>query len=96
MSFSLLIVCDVQETAEAQGVTAMPTFVFYRSRVKIDTLRGADEAALEAKVKKWYQEDEDDGDGDTRVKGHVSYLPFFLYIYFFKNMCKQRESISND
>ncbi|KAK7096274.1 thioredoxin-like protein 1 [Littorina saxatilis] len=59
------------ETAQGQGVTAMPTFIFYRNKVKIDMLRGADPAALEEKIKKWYQDDEEDGDGDTRVKGHM-------------------------
>ena len=50
----------------------MPTFVFYRSKTKIDTLRGADQNALEEKVKKWYNEG---GEGDEAeeclVKGHV-------------------------
>ena len=49
----------------------MPTFLFYRNKVKIDMLRGADPAALEEKIKKWYQDEEDDGDGDMRIKGHV-------------------------
>ena len=34
-------------------------------------LRGADPAALEEKIKKWYQDDEEDGEGDLRIKGHV-------------------------
>ena len=49
----------------------MPTFLFYRNKVKIDMLRGADPAALEEKIKKWYQDEDDDGDGDMRIKGHV-------------------------
>ncbi|KAK7466606.1 hypothetical protein BaRGS_00037329 [Batillaria attramentaria] len=64
------------ETAQAQGVTAMPTFIFYRNRVKIDMLRGADPAALEEKIRKWYSEDEEDGEGDTRVKGHMDLSSF--------------------
>ena len=60
-----------QDTAQGQGVTAMPTFLFFRNKVKIDSLRGADPAALEDMIKKWYQDEDEDGDGDTRIKGHV-------------------------
>ncbi|KAL8572353.1 hypothetical protein ACOMHN_023122 [Nucella lapillus] len=64
------------ETAQTQGVTAMPTFIFFRNKVKVDRLSGADEAALEEKVKKWYQDEDDDADGDTRVKGHMDLAAF--------------------
>ena len=60
----------LQETAATQGVSAMPTFIFYRNKVKIDSLKGADPNALEEKIKKWYGVDE--GSGETLVKGHVS------------------------
>ena len=51
----------------------MPTFVFYRSKTKIDTQRGADQNALEEKVKKWYTEGaEGDEAEECLVKGHVS------------------------
>lgn len=59
-----------QETAAAQGVSAMPTFNFYRSKTKIDSLRGADPGQLEEKIKKWYGSEEDEE--DVGVKGHVS------------------------
>ncbi|MCP9260545.1 Thioredoxin-like protein [Dirofilaria immitis] len=47
---------DVDKTKDLstqQGVTAMPTFIVYMNRVKVDLLRGGDPAALEALVKKW-------------------------------------------
>lgn len=78
--FTIIIICvqtcynyifHCQETAQGQGVTAMPTFIFYRNKVKIDSLRGADPGALEEKIRKWYQEDEEEGEGDIPVKGHV-------------------------
>lgn len=34
-----------------QGVSAMPTFVFYRNRSKIDRIQGADVQGLEAKIR---------------------------------------------
>jgi hypothetical protein len=66
--FCLII---IQETAASNGVSAMPTFIFFRNKAKIDTLRGADPGSLEEKVKKWYGSG-DDADDDNLVKGHVS------------------------
>lgn len=64
------------DTAQSNGITAMPTFIFFRNKVKVDRLSGADPGALEEKIKKWYQDDDDDGDGDTRVKGHMDLSSF--------------------
>lgn len=38
------------ETAAAQGVSAMPTFILYRKHSKLDRLQGADIQALENKI----------------------------------------------
>ena len=63
----------MQQTSESAGVSAMPTFVFYRNKTKIDSLRGADQNALEEKVKKWYSEGADGEESEEcAVKGHVS------------------------
>ena len=60
-------------TAATAGVQAMPTFIFYRNKTKLDSLRGADPNALEEKIKKWYGEGEG-GEEEPVVKGHVSNL----------------------
>ena len=77
----------VQETAAANGVTAMPTFMFFRNKTKIDTLRGADAGALEEKIRKWYGSD-DDKEDETVVKGQVSITficcPFVLCYSFLR------------
>merc|ERR1711976_84755 len=59
-----------QETAATYGVSAMPTFVFFRGGTKLDTLRGADPNALEEKIKKWYGSGDDEED-EPVVKGHL-------------------------
>lgn len=59
-----------QETASRQGVSAMPTFQFFKSQTKVDEMTGADPKKLEEKIKKWIG-DEEDGDGGCGVKGHV-------------------------
>ncbi|BFZ14214.1 hypothetical protein BsWGS_17253 [Bradybaena similaris] len=62
-----------QETAQHEGVSAMPTFIFYRNKTKLDTIRGADQALLEEKIKKWYTEEEGE-EGDSVVRGHMDLL----------------------
>jgi len=69
----------MQETAAANGVTAMPTFMFFRNKTKIDTLRGADAGSLEEKIRKWYGSG-DENEDESVVKGQVS--ESFVYRLF--------------
>lgn len=62
-----------QETAASNGVTAMPTFMFFRNKTKIDTLRGADAGSLEEKIRKWYGSG-DENEDETVVKGQIDLL----------------------
>ncbi|TMW52794.1 hypothetical protein DOY81_002128 [Sarcophaga bullata] len=55
-----------QDTASSQGVSAMPTFIFYRNRTKIDRIQGADINALEAKI----QEHIGTGTGDETFEDY--------------------------
>ena len=58
-----------QEVAESLGITAMPTFLFFKNNVKVDSFKGADPHGLEEKLIKWNAED---GEGDdVGVKGQV-------------------------
>ncbi|XP_030766301.1 thioredoxin-like protein 1 [Sitophilus oryzae] len=63
-----------QETAAAQGVSAMPTFIFYRNRTKVDRLQGADPPGLEAKIQQYYGSEE--GEDSEGVAGHMDLSPF--------------------
>ncbi|XP_043208310.1 thioredoxin-like protein 1 [Amphibalanus amphitrite] len=72
---ALFLKIDVDEcpdTAAAQGVRAMPTFIFYRSKNKIDSMQGADQRMLEDKIKQHYGSgDGDDAAEDCGVAGHI-------------------------
>jgi len=57
-----------QETAAGQGVTAMPTFMFFRNKTKLDKIQGADNKALEEMIKKHYGEEGGAGE-ETGVPG---------------------------
>jgi len=64
-----------QETAGAHGVTAMPTFMFFRNKTKLDKLQGADNKALEDMIKKHYGEEGGETE-DAGVKGMLDLLTF--------------------
>ncbi|XP_043469683.1 thioredoxin-like protein 1 [Leptopilina heterotoma] len=62
-------------TALDQGVTAMPTFIFFRNRSKLGICQGADKNTLESKIQQFY------GSGDTEdtegsVAGHMDLISF--------------------
>ena len=44
--FAKVDVDDVEDVAAACGISAMPTFQFYKDGKKVDELKGADEAGL--------------------------------------------------
>ena len=48
----------------------MPTFLFFKGKVKVDEMSGADPKKLKEKIIKWIGDD----DSDVGVKGHVSYM----------------------
>uniref|UniRef100_U5EV95 Putative thioredoxin-like protein n=1 Tax=Corethrella appendiculata TaxID=1370023 RepID=U5EV95_9DIPT len=70
------------ETASSQGVSAMPTFIFYRNRTKIDRLQGADINGLEAKIRTHYASSEDES-GEDYGQGLMELSTFIQ-----KNQCE--------
>jgi len=62
------------ETAAGNGVTAMPTFIFFRNRTKIDRMQGGNPQELEQKVKQHYGSE--DADDDTAVQGYLDLATF--------------------
>ena len=56
-------------------MTAMPTFLFFKNKEKIDMCKGADKVKLEAKLKEHGAGaggEDAGGEDDSPVKGHVS------------------------
>ncbi|XP_076048150.1 thioredoxin-like isoform X2 [Oratosquilla oratoria] len=64
-----------QGAAASQGVSATPTFIFYRNKTKLDSLQGADTEALEARIRQHYGDDDSAEAEDSGVPGHMDLLP---------------------
>lgn len=58
MSFLKVDVDECQATASNNNVSAMPTFIFFRNRVAVARLQGADPNALAAKLKELVESSE--------------------------------------
>lgn len=72
-----------QETAASQGVSAMPTFMFYRNKVRVAKIQGADIAAVETKVKQLYEASCATTGEDCGVPGQMDLNTFIM-----KNQCE--------
>lgn len=67
-----------------QGVSAMPTFIFYRNKSKIDKIQGADIQGLETKIKQHYGESGGSAeDGEDYGQGLMD-----LSTMIMKNQCE--------
>ncbi|XP_042240454.1 thioredoxin-like protein 1 [Homarus americanus] len=69
---------DVNQCAAAassQGVSATPTFIFYRNKTKLDSLQGADPETLEARIRQHYGDGEGEEVEDSGVPGHIDLMP---------------------
>jgi len=52
VAFYKVDVDNVSDVAQELGITAMPTFIFFKNGVKVDEVRGAIPPAIEAAIKK--------------------------------------------
>lgn len=55
-----------QATSNRYNVSATPTFIFFRSGVKLDRCQGGDVKVLEEKIKKWIGDFKEVGGGYVR------------------------------
>ncbi|XP_069102295.1 thioredoxin-like protein 1 [Argopecten irradians] len=68
--FLKIDVDQCQTTAGTHGVTAMPTFILFKNKSKVDSFRGADPVQLESKIKE-HGGNAEEGEDETAVKGHM-------------------------
>lgn len=62
-------------TSASQGVSAAPTFIFFRNKTKLDTLQGADPEGLESRIRQHYGDGEGEEAEDSGVPGHIDLMP---------------------
>lgn len=67
-----------------QGVSKIPTFVFYRNKSKIDEIQGADMNALEAAIKQHYDAEGNSGEEEEEYGHGLMDITKFIM----KNMCE--------
>ncbi|XP_060082837.1 thioredoxin-like protein 1 [Ylistrum balloti] len=68
--FLKIDVDQCRETAQSQQVTAMPTFILYKNKEVVDSLKGTDLNQLEEKIKQ-HGGNAQEGEDDTAIKGHI-------------------------
>jgi len=75
---AILMSADIQAcpvAAQNNNITATPTFIFYRNKTKIDFFSGGDPEALEARIRKHYNDADAADVPDAGVKGQMDLLP---------------------
>jgi len=78
------------ETATSQGVTAMPTFILYRNKIKVAKIQGADIAAVESKIVQQYEAPCAASVEDCEVPGQMELNSFIM-----KSQCEALNDSDN-
>ncbi|XP_038076953.1 thioredoxin-like protein 1 [Patiria miniata] len=71
---AVFLKCDVEDNAQSSakyGIRAMPTFVFFRSKAKIDEFRGAKMPDLKLKVEKWLESEANGEQAEDKSKSYM-------------------------
>lgn len=64
-----------QGTAATNNISATPTFLFFRNKVRIDQYQGADAVGLEDKIKQHLENDPGNSEDTDIPKGYVCISP---------------------
>uniref|UniRef100_A0A8C0IFS7 Thioredoxin like 1 n=1 Tax=Bubo bubo TaxID=30461 RepID=A0A8C0IFS7_BUBBB len=65
-----------QGTAATNNISATPTFLFFRNKVRIDQYQGADAVGLEEKIKQHLENDPGNSEDTDIPKGYMDLMPF--------------------
>uniref|UniRef100_A0A672N8D1 Thioredoxin-like 1 n=1 Tax=Sinocyclocheilus grahami TaxID=75366 RepID=A0A672N8D1_SINGR len=65
-----------QATAAANNISATPTFLFFRNKVRVDQYQGADASGLEEKIKQHVENDPSSNEDSDIPKGYMDLMPF--------------------
>ncbi|MGH0146514.1 UNVERIFIED_CONTAM: hypothetical protein FKN15_034026 [Acipenser sinensis] len=65
-----------QATAAGNNISATPTFLFFRNKVRIDQYQGADASGLEEKIKQHLENDPGSNEDSDIPKGYMDLMPF--------------------
>ncbi|XP_042158670.1 thioredoxin-like protein 1 [Oncorhynchus tshawytscha] len=65
-----------QATAAANNISATPTFLFFRNKVRVDLYQGADASGLEEKIKQHVENDPGSNEDSDIPKGYMDLMPF--------------------
>lgn len=71
MLVTLWLLCAFQGTAATNNISATPTFLFFRNKVRIDQYQGADAVGLEEKIKQHLENDPGNSEDTDIPKGYV-------------------------
>ncbi|KFV73560.1 Thioredoxin-like 1, partial [Dryobates pubescens] len=65
-----------QGTAATNNISATPTFLFFRNKVRVDQYQGADAVGLEEKIKQHLENDPGSTEDSDIPRGYMDLLPF--------------------
>jgi len=65
-------------TAASHSVTAMPTFLLFRNKVRLARIQGAEPSSLEAKIVELIGSGSGESSGDSGVAGHIDLSTMIL------------------
>jgi len=82
-AFLKLDVDRCQSTSTSQGVSAMPTFIMYRNKIKVGKIQGANIEAVESKIVQLYEPSSSASGEDCEVPGQI-----FLNSFIMKTQCE--------
>ncbi|NWH70081.1 TXNL1 protein, partial [Piaya cayana] len=83
-----------QGTAATNNISATPTFLFFRNKVRIDQYQGADAVGLEEKIKQHLENDPGSNEDADIPKGYVCFWRDYICLFLSREGLKALEGRS--